>query len=85
MANKVTYTNIHMSININGILKNFKRRKMTGLFDDKNSLPVSDKLAREYLDYCLKKGWKLIPMCHENECPEFDHFGGGCPGHNTIK
>ena len=33
----------HLSINIDGCSRNFKGRKMAGLFDDENGNPMSDK------------------------------------------
>ena len=24
-----------------------------------------------------------MPLCDEDECPDFDYFGGGCPGHDV--
>ncbi len=72
-----------MSINIQGILNNYKGRKIT-IFSDDNGNAVSDSEARKYLAECLAKGWQKIPMCKDNECPNFDHFGGGCPGHHEF-
>ena len=31
----------------------------------------------------LEKGHKVLPLCDEDECPDFDYFGGGCPGHDV--
>lgn len=69
----------HMCINISGLLRNYRGKKMTGLFDKENGAPCSDKEARAYLAECQAKGWKLLPM--SNKCEGFDHFGEGCPGH----
>ena len=68
----------HLSTNIEGVLRNFKRRKMDGLFDDENGNPMSDKEIRKTLAELQAKGHKLIGS--EN-CEGFDPFGGGCPGH----
>ncbi len=68
----------HMATNIEGLLRNFKRRKLTGLLEDENGRRLGDKEARDFLAECQKKGWKLLPSA---ECEGFDHFGGGCPGH----
>lgn len=70
----------HMSINIDGLLRNFKRRKIT-IFDDDNGNRVSDKEARQYLAECKLKGWKLIPM--GEVCEGYDYFKNGCPGHEV--
>jgi hypothetical protein len=74
-------TTRHMGVDIQGFLNNYKRRKMTGLMSDENGRKLSDAECREYLAECQSKGWKVIPMCHDKECPGFDYFGKGCPGH----
>lgn len=68
----------HMSINIEGILRNYKGKKIN-IFQDDDGNRVSDSEARAYIAECQSKGWKLIPM--SNKCEGFDPFGGGCPGH----
>ena len=73
--------NIHMSVNIRGMLNYFRRKSMAGIFHDKGRY-LSDEEARNYLYDHIEKGHKVLPMCNENECPDFDYFGGGCPGHN---
>lgn len=70
--------NRHLSTNIEGVLRNFKRRKMDGLFDDENGNPMSDKEIRKTLTELQAKGHKLIGS---DNCEGFDPFGGGCPGH----
>jgi hypothetical protein len=72
---------VHMGMSIQGFLNNWKGRKMKGLMTDDNGREMSDKECRNYLAECQSKGWKVIPMCGLNECPDFDFFGGGCPGH----
>lgn len=69
----------HMSVNIEGLLRNTGRKSMKGLFNDENGNPISDQEARIYISECQAKGWKLIPM--SDKCEGFDHFGKGCPGH----
>lgn len=49
------YMRHHMSMNLAGLLRNYERRNMKGVFLD------------------------------EKECPDFDHFGKGCPGHRIAK
>lgn len=71
----------HMGVSIQGFLNNYRKRKMTGLMSDDNGREMSDKECREYLAECQSKGWKVIPMCGIDECPEFDCFDKGCPGH----
>lgn len=67
-----------MSCNIQGLLNNYKRKKLDGLLEDDNGNPMSDYEARKFLKECQDKGWKLIPSA---DCEGFDPFGGGCPGH----
>lgn len=71
----------HMGMSIEGFLRNYKNRKMTGLMTDDNGREMSDKECRDYLAKCQVKGWKLLPMCGHDECPDFDRFENGCPGH----
>ena len=73
---------IHMSINIRGLLNYFKHKSMTGFFIDKGRY-MSDEEARNYLYDHIEKGHNVLPMCVEHECPDFDYFGGGCPGHDV--
>ena len=70
----------HLSTNIEGLLRNMKGRKMTGLFDDENGDPMSDKEIRKNLADEQAKGHKLIGS---DGCEGFDPFGGGCPGHQV--
>lgn len=67
-----------MSINLAGILRNYKRKKIN-IFSDDNGRELSDKEARQYIAELQAKGHKLMPM--SSDCEGFDHFGGGCPGH----
>ena len=67
----------HMSTNIEGLLRNFKGKKITFL-DDDNGKPLTDKQARIELAKLQALGYKLIP---NDNCEGFDPFGGGCPGH----
>lgn len=69
---------IHMSANIEGILRNYKGRKITFLDNDKGKR-MTDKDARSELAKLQALGHKLIPC--SDECEGFDPFGGGCPGH----
>lgn len=71
-------TKWHLSTNIEEVLRNYKRRKMTLLLDDENGNPMSDKDIRQTLSELQAKGNKLIGS---KNCEGFDHFGGGCPGH----
>lgn len=78
---KKTTEKIHMSINIQGMLNFYRRKSMNGLMTDDNGVPMSDKEVRAELHRHLELGHTLLPMCDERECPDFDYFGGGCPGH----
>lgn len=80
-TDNATYTRRHMSANIEGMLRNYKGKKMDGLFNDDNGRLLSDKEARKYLHECLAKGWRVIPM---GNCDGFDHQTG-CPGHPITK
>ena len=71
-------TKRHMSVNIEGVLRNYKGKKMDGLFTDENGKPISDGQARVFLHNCQVDGHKLVPAA---DCEGFDPFGGGCPGH----
>ena len=73
---------MHMSVNIRGMLDYCKRKSMAGLIIDDDGRELSDKEVRDYLYDHLEKGHKVLPMCDEDECPDFDYFGGGCPGHD---
>lgn len=68
----------HMSVNIEGLLLRYKRKKIN-IFQNDDGSTASDSAARAYLAECQAKGWKLIPMSYD--CEGFDHFGIGCPGH----
>ncbi len=71
---------VHVSVNIQGILARHKRQKIE-FFSDDDGNPISDKAAREYINDCLQKGWKLLPCCKIEECPNFN-YETGCPGHH---
>ena len=75
-------TRIHMSANIEGMLRYFARKKMTGILTDDNGKPLSDSEARAELKRLKALGHKLIPS---GDCEGFDPFGGGCPGHPILE
>lgn len=75
---------IHLAIDLRGLLNNYQGREID-IFIDDDGRPLSDVQARIYIEQCLAKGWSLIPSCDDKECPEFDHFFNGCPGHTTKK
>ncbi len=67
----------HMSISIEGALRNFKKKSMKGLLTDENGKEMSDREVRDYLNEGLRKGWKKIPC---GDCDGF-YYITGCPGH----
>lgn len=71
---------VHIHINIQGVLDKCKKKKIN-FFSDENGNDLSDKEARDYLNECLQKGWRVIPCCKSEECPHFD-YQTGCPGHH---
>jgi hypothetical protein len=73
-----TTTRHHMAINIEGILRQFKRKKIT-FFNNDDGSRMSDAQARQYIAECQAKGWKYLPC--SNNCEGFDPFDKGCPGH----
>lgn len=70
-------TKHHMSTNIEGLLRNFKKKKIN-FIEDGNGNFLSDKEVRIELAELQLKGYKLIPI---DDCEGFDPLGGGCPGH----
>lgn len=67
----------HFCCDIQGMLKNHRRKgSLNGVFTDKTGA-LSDKEAREYLNDCLAKGWRVIPV---GDCDNFD-YQTGCMGH----
>lgn len=70
-----------MSVNIQGMLKFYGRKSMKGLMKHEDGTPCSNKEVRDHLNHHLSLGHTCIPMCPAKECPDFDYFGKGCPGH----
>lgn len=71
-------TNHHMSVNLEGLLRNFKGRKINIIQDD-NGRTLTDQQARIHIHNLQIQGHKL--MCCSSECFGFDPFDKGCPGH----
>lgn len=69
----------HMSCNIAGLLRNYKRKKIN-FIEDGNGNMLSDSEARHELAEMQQKGYKLIPI---DDCEGFDPYGKGCPGHEV--
>lgn len=72
----------HMSVNLEGLLRNYKHRKINVMEDD-NGRPMSDTEARAEIARLQALGHKL--MSTSLKCEGFDPFGGGCPGHETTE
>lgn len=68
---------MHLCCDIRGLLENYRRKSLKGVFHDENGRGLTDDEAREYLYDCLAKGWKVIPM---GDCDNFD-YQKGCKGH----
>lgn len=69
----------HMSINIEGMLRQYKRKSMAGIMEEDDGTPLTDQQARIHLHNLQVDGHKL--MCISSECEGFDPFEKGCPGH----
>jgi hypothetical protein len=68
----------HLSTNIEGLLRNYKGRKIN-IFTDDDGNTMSDSEVRKEIAELQAKGHKLIGS---DGCKGFDPFGGGCPGHS---
>lgn len=76
-----TYTRRHMCMNIEGALRNYGKKSMAGLITEDSGAEWTDKMVRNYLQECLAKGYRVIPM---GDCEGFD-YQKGCPGHPITK
>ena len=68
-----------MSMNLEGCLRNHKKRKINFIEDD-NGRTLSDSEARLLIADLLAKGHRLMD-CSGGRCEGFDPLGRGCPGH----
>lgn len=68
----------HMTWNIAGALKKSDKH-LDGLMQYDDGRFLSGKEAREYLQGCLVKGWRVLPL---GDCEGFD-YDKGCPGHTN--
>ena len=68
----------HMSVNLQCLLDNYKRREIN-IMEDDNGNTLTDLEARKEIAKLQAMGHKL--MCCSSNCKGFDPFGGGCPGH----
>ncbi|WP_041272400.1 hypothetical protein [Desulfitobacterium hafniense] len=69
----------HLCVDISGMLRLYKRKgSLEGVISDpETGRTLSDAEARQYLQECLAKGWRVLPM---GDCDNFDHQTG-CKGH----
>lgn len=65
-----------MSLNIQGVLNNYKRKKIL-FFSDDDGNELTDAQARFELNKALNEGKKVLPC---GDCYRFDDQNG-CPGH----
>ena len=70
-----------MSVNLQGLLNNYKRKKIN-IMEDDSGRQLTDKQARLEIVRMQALGHKLMPC---GTCKGFDPFGGGCPGHPIIE
>lgn len=80
---RMTVAKRHMSVDIQGFLEHYRKRSMRGLSINDDGKPMNDADARQYLYNHLLQGHTVLPMCDDKKCPDFDYFGGGCPGHDV--
>lgn len=69
-------TNRHMSISVEGVLTQYKRRKINFCNHD-DGRPMRDAEARAVFMQAKAEGKRVLPM---GDCPRFD-FQTGCKGH----
>ena len=75
-------TNHHMSISLQGMLNNFKRKKITIMSDDDGN-QLSDSEARAEIARRLALGHTLMCCAGDDKCEGYDPFVKGCPGHKV--
>lgn len=72
----------HLSMNIEGLLRNRGRKSLAGFILDDDGKEMNDRQARAFLAECIAKGWRILPMA---DCEGFDPKGKGCPGHSPAQ
>lgn len=70
-----------MSLNLKGALRNAGKGEINYLSDEDGNF-ITDKEAREYINECISKGYKLMPV---PSCEGFDPYEKGCPGHDITE
>ena len=68
---------VHLCMNIKGCLRNNSDKDLEGMFQDDGGKDVPVEKAKIFLNQCLEKGWKVIPV---GDCDNFD-YQKGCLGH----
>jgi hypothetical protein len=71
-------TNRHMSISVEGALRNAKPAKMKGWMTDDNGRDLSGKEVHAHFLKARFEGKRVLPM--SDECENFN-YETGCPGH----
>lgn len=66
-----------MCVSISGLLRNYGKKSMAGLFTKEDKTPCTDKEVRIFLAECQQKGYRVLPL---GECNNFD-YQEGCLGH----
>ena len=74
---------LHMGVDIKGLLNHYHRKSMKGLMLNDDGRLMTDKEVRAELQRHLSLGHTILPSCDSKDCPDFDYFGGGCPGHGV--
>lgn len=81
-VSKPKYTRTHMSVDVNGALRNWKASNWKGVCTDpETGRTMTTAEVKAGLKDHQAKGHKVIPCCSDAECPDFDYFEHGCPGH----
>jgi len=75
-------TSHHMCIDIRGFLKNSGKKSFNGLFKDDFGHPIKGSVAKDMLRIELAKGKSLMLIGKVADCPNFDPYEKGCPGHD---
>ena len=70
---------VHLKMDIKGCLRNNSDKDLKGMFQDDTGKDVPVEKAKEFLNECLSKGWKFIPV---GDCDNFD-YQKGCLGHKV--
>lgn len=73
---------IHMRLDIRGALLNWDDRMFRGMFKTDDGRTMTEREAKLQLMDELAKGRNYIPY---GDCPGFDPFNNGCPGHEGTR